>query len=473
MIWLIAAAYAETLSTTRLASMLTAARSATAGSLVLVVGTGDDEEVVREAVESGLMPGSRVVRGSGLAPTALERSRANAGVACAIGLSAADDGRWQVVPVGACGMTNVAPSPVPEVLPPPSAPRPASTPTRTAKPPPAPAKASKPSGPVVAPVEPVAVVVPAPARPPPTAPWNVALLDSLLALDDHPARRQALAAAMASDPEHTVRAAEAMAVVTQLETTDRTDPSVVRFFLEAALSDDADTRTAAIDAASRRGDPPRAVVVVVTTEVIHDRPAEPVAPAAAPAPFDRLGALRAYNARHLARGVSSSPSAAPFPPTLKSAPPWAIYQGGSALLTTAQFADAVSDASLLEHLRDQRTGSRIGGGALVVGGALIGAAGFGMLDTDDPTAPALLVGAGGLALAGGIGWIAGVPAAQRRVDRYYRVDVADVQIEVYNAELRSTLGVSEEDALPIDLQAAGPTVTPWVSVGSLGVAGTF
>ena len=544
MIWLIAAAYAETLSTSGISTLLSAVRASTEGSVVLVASSGEDEEIIRDAVKAGLVPSLRLVRGSSLSTTALERSRTNAGVACAIGLTAADDGRWQAIASGACG--SAFPRATATAL---AAPKVASAPVPAPKPKPAAKPRAKPA-PVV---EVVAELVPEPPPPPPAPPWNVALLETLLGLPDHAARRVALSDTMSAetDPTRTVRVAQTLAVVSQLEVSQRTDPSVIRFFLEAVLSDDDDTRTAALDAARRRGDPPRAVVVIAaaaptpalaesapdgiqTTEAFATLPAlivsepVPVAPApmlvafepaavviepaavviepspvaildpgytsvtAAPpsnqsavsvpepvatpaaAPLDPMAALRAYKARHFARGVSANSTSARLTTGNGAHTTWAVYQGGSAVLSTSQFAEAVGDTDLLNRLRDQRTASQLGGGALLVGGTLLGAAGIGMLDNNaDPVAPAFLIGAGGLAAASGIGWVVAVPRQQRHVDRYYVVDAADARIEAYNEGLRGALGVDPRDALGIDLQLAGPTLTPWVMVGSAGIAGTF
>lgn len=83
--------------------------------------------------------------------------------------------------------------------------------------------------------------------------------DALMALPDHAARIayvEGLSAEPGSDYATAVKRGAVLAVLTALAAEGRTDPAVVRGFLDAALSDDGSLRDAAVGQAQRGELPP-------------------------------------------------------------------------------------------------------------------------------------------------------------------------------------------------------------------------
>ena len=99
--------------------------------------------------------------------------------------------------------------------------------------------------------------LPVVAAPAPAAPAS--RLDALLALPDHAARKAAILEELQS-PQTSAgdleKLSAALAVVGALDEQGRTDPFVVKLFLQGALSSDAGLRSEAITAARAGQDPP-------------------------------------------------------------------------------------------------------------------------------------------------------------------------------------------------------------------------
>jgi hypothetical protein len=320
---------------------------------------------------------------------------------------------------------------------------------------------------------PTAAPTPAPS---PAKVADDALVEALVALPDHATRRARLTTELGAtaDGDRAGRLGQALAVVGHLERTKRTDPSIVRLFLRAALADDAATRAAAVQAASVGGDPPAAT-------------GAPAAPAATPAAVPASGspvlaapiapssppvaALREYKRRHLVRDALEITSGGAVPVTYggytawqswsQTEHTWGVRDGGGAQLTTTSFARLVSDSSTLAKMKDEREKAKGWAIALGVGGGAATVAGLALFASDPNFDDAGGVAGIGL-LTGGLTsaalcWMPPVMTRgrQKYVKSYYSIARADALVESYNAKLRGDLKLTEEDVKDIDLQPGG------------------
>jgi hypothetical protein len=265
-------------------------------------------------------------------------------------------------------------------------------------------------------------------------------VDALVALPDHAARTTALTTFLASgssDADAVASASVALAVVGQLAANNRTDPSVVRMFLAAALSSDPSLRAAALTAAAANGDPP-------------------VAPPA-PAPTAGLdpNRIRAYRARYLHTGplnlvrwgaTSFGDVWVPYSTTQSG---WAVYQNGDALRVPA-LATALSDQALLDHMdrrNRQATVAAIAGWTGVGGGF---AAMLAALEVDDLDTSLALIG-GGSAVAIGASLPAMAPFFNRQkrtwAGKFYEQADINARIDTYNQALQQELGLSDAEVV--------------------------
>jgi len=305
-----------------------------------------------------------------------------------------------------------------------------------------------------------------------------ALIEALVALSDHAARIAAInreLAERATDSDAAARLTMALAVTSQLDTHARTDPSIVRLFLRAAMADDAQLRADALSAAAANGDPPIAPSEPSLGGTITVDSGSP----AAPAPQT----LRDYSSRRLKRDTLSMTTGAVYGSngstygSVSTTVTWGIYDGGGAPYNTANFAALVGDTEtpqvLEERLRKGRArawGLGLGGIAMTtVGSVMVSNAGY-----DDDAA---LLGGITLATVGLVGACTFyapplIARARNNMVAYnYTPDAADRWIQKYNSELREELGLSSEDTQEIDLQSRAPgwSVEPVVGLAYAGL----
>jgi hypothetical protein len=304
-----------------------------------------------------------------------------------------------------------------------------------------------------APVAPAA----APAAASAAAPAD-ALVEALVALPDHAARRARLASELAAarDGESAARLGQAVTVVAHLERTGRGDPTVVRLFLRAALASDPATRAAAVEAASRGGDPPVVAVVspaTVSPATVSPASASPasaspatvspatVSPATVSPAGDRTVALAEYKRKALSHGR------------------YAVRDGSGRLYSAMEFARLVGDAEMSRKLRGEEQNAKSWMVGLSAAAVVSTAVGLGVVaanpsDTNNQ-AVGSLVAAGGL----GFGACAWIPPV--RTHYWHKLGMhgnttsrADAQIEKYNAALRDRLGLTATDVAGLELLPA-------------------
>lgn len=457
---------------------------------VVVAAAGDEAKAAAErAIRERGVAGAIVTRVSPLGDPKQETVRAIAahGASCGVRVAAAPGGGWDVQPHGTCVAGSGPPVAAPVAA--------------------APVAVSPTSAPA-----PVVVYVPPATAAAASADWAGSLVKELGALPTHAARRARLTAALgeAADADRAARLGNALATVGALERTKRTDASIVRMFLSAALSGDPSVRAAALAAANAGGDPPVAGVAPVAVPAPVAAPSAPVAvpaPIAAPsAPFagpvaastdaavaaaPRLPAspekIRQYKARRLVRGDLTSTvggfssykgTGSGYVATIHT---WAVRDGGGAPYPTPAFARAVGDGRTLARLdREKKTGTSLAVG-FGVGTAALGIASVAAFssvpaeptwdayeDYDDYSAAQDRVGplqdywraVGMVTLTGAIctGTVAVlaplyVNQKQQWVNRYYTPSEADALIEKHNARVREELGLSEEDVLDVDVSS--------------------
>lgn len=295
-----------------------------------------------------------------------------------------------------------------------------------------------------------------PADPPAQHDSALPGVEELLALPDHAERIARVEALQDPPPDYatTVRLGALLAVLNALQAAERTDPAVVRGFLEAALSDDGSHRDAAVERAEAGGLPPSQAPA----------PAPVVArPAPAPVAGPSLTKLRFYKDKRLYKGTLQltsgfmSSNAYGSTAAVSTQASWTVYQGASPL-RPKDFATLVGDTQTLARMKqtDQTlAGVTVG---LLLGGAVVTGLGFAMIgDGDDATDSAgIVLGAlvGPCALGAGIGIPLGLSMRRRWVAAAYQPDEADDWIHRHNDELRAQLGLTERDVL--QLETLGP-----------------
>jgi hypothetical protein len=283
----------------------------------------------------------------------------------------------------------------------------------------------------------VAATVAQAAEPIPTA-------EELAALPDHAARIARLTAFLASgsaDAEAVAAASVAQATVAQLAQHGRTDPSVVKMFLAAALSADPALRAAALSAASANGDPPLAGSA-------QPPPVAPAAPAPASLDPDRI---RSYRTRYLhdepltVLGFGTYSVGGTTVPYATASAGWAVYSGGAPLRVPA-LAEALDDREMLDVLHRRNTTNT----ALGVVGWTAVAAGFGMmfaaLDDDDFD---LLYPGAVVVLLGTVPAMAPLYAQKKRTwaGRFWDKDDLDAKVAAHNQALQRELGLTPAEVV--------------------------
>jgi hypothetical protein len=371
-------------------------------------------------------------------------------IACGILVQAAGDG-WNLSPIGAC--SNALPASPPAPTGPVAAATPAIPNTPAA------------SGPEPAPL-------PAPAAD--------ALLDRVLAAKDAAGRRALLAGELATltDPDAIARASSGLAVVNALDRTHRTDHSVVKLFLTAAMAPDAALRHSAVEAANAGGDPPvsgaPAASIAVNPAAVNPPPANPtplenpLPPTDAPPHVALPATLQEYRNRHLTRGTLTATSLSvtsigrmttASSTTLVA---WTVYDGGGAPFTTRSFASHVGDHAVLQRLDLERARSRritIGCGVAAAMSIPFQIYYLHIASIAPIAAPQSDAAFAGWVTAFGLLATSGTVAItvplyvqrhQQFVHNYYSPATADRWITTYNAGLRTELGLDDADTADID-----------------------
>lgn len=168
----------------------------------------------------------------------------------------------------------------------------------------------------------------------------------------------------------------------------------------------------------------------------------------------RLRGLAAYRAVRLTRqavSTTGTTSSGAVATTLG----WTVYEGGATALTARQFAERVGDTETYDRIvRVSRSGKAAawglwgGGAALAMGGLAYTLTG---ISAERPLAPGLAVMTTGFVLLP----FSGIPAAAVRkegwVGSYYTPEETDRLIREHNAALAATHGVSQADALSMDV----------------------
>lgn len=286
-------------------------------------------------------------------------------------------------------------------------------------------------------------------QPPPESALPTA--GALLALEPA-ARRQALQDLLTRPDapyEQTVRVLAAQSVLSELDKAGRTDAAVVRGFLEAALSDDAALRDAAVAAARIGGLPPSAAPPVIVAA-----PAPPP-----PAPRASLEQLQKYQSQRLYKDrrqvVSGYVSGNRYGTTgsVSTAETWTVFQD-SRPLTPRQFAVLVHDSDGIARLKRQNGNIALATLASLGLGVVGTVGGFSMLgdanENNDDAGLVLALGVGSVGWGVGIGLPLGMAKRRAWVASLYAPEDADRLIRGYNEQVRDDLGLTEADVYDIE-----------------------
>ena len=280
------------------------------------------------------------------------------------------------------------------------------------------------------------------------------MVGELAALDSHDARSARLTQAITEDAAQAARYGAALSVVAALKASNRSDPSIVRMFLMAALSDDANLREAAVKRAQEGGDPP--------TAGAQPQAAPPPPPAVASGPSPAaLQAVGTYKSRHLMRDrwqysvttVSSSQYGAWA--STSNVSTWAVYQGGTNMLRPLAFAQTVGDAegvARLEKAKRRRTSGLVVG---IAGAMFMAVSPLTLLAFEDDLDTGLAVSLGvlGAGTAMLLPGLLGYMGSQRRLtfpSRTWSPTEADQWVSDYNDRLRGELGLTPVDTREVD-----------------------
>jgi curli biogenesis system outer membrane secretion channel CsgG len=168
----------------------------------------------------------------------------------------------------------------------------------------------------------------------------------------------------------------------------------------------------------------------------------------------RLRGLAAYRAVRLTReAVTSTGTTAAG--NVATTVGWTVYEGGNTALTARQFAERVGDAETYEKIvRVGKSGKAAAWGLWGAGATMaMGGLGYmlsGMSDSDRLLPGVVVMSTGFVVLP-----FSGIPAAAVRkegwIGNYYTVEETDRLIQEHNAALAATHGVSESDALSIEV----------------------
>ncbi len=293
---------------------------------------------------------------------------------------------------------------------------------------------------------------PAPAAAPevvePTAAPALPTAEELLALPDLAARKARLIPVITGeDYAAGAKASAVAAVLGELDRAGRTDPAVVRGFVDAAMSDDGALRDAAVQAAKSGGLPPSPMLAA---------PAPAPAPLAAPPSLD---SLQQYKAQRLYKGTLSvttgyvSGTGGFVTGNVSSAQNWTVYQDSRAL-RPKEFATMVDDPAGLDRIRKSaQTTAGVSLGFLAAG--VLGLAGGVALvtndsDGDDVTGAILAAGVAPIGLGVSLGLPLGMAMRAQWVASFYEPADAERLIRGHNGEVREELGLTEQDVLAIE-----------------------
>jgi hypothetical protein len=168
----------------------------------------------------------------------------------------------------------------------------------------------------------------------------------------------------------------------------------------------------------------------------------------------RLRGLAAYRAVRLTReAVTSTGTTAAG--NVATTVGWTVYEGGNTALTARQFAERVGHAETYEKIvRVGKSGKAAAWGLWGAGATMaMGGLGYmlsGMSDSDRLLPGVVVMSTGFVVLP-----FSGIPAAAVRkegwIGNYYTVEETDRLIQEHNAALAATHGVSESDALSIEV----------------------
>lgn len=326
----------------------------------------------------------------------------------------------------------------------------------------------------------VAPAVPPPVAPavspvaPAPAPWAAELENAVVAAPSWSARRSTVTDAFATaDSGQAARLGQVLAVLGHLERASRTDPSIVRLFVRAALADDPAVREAAVNAANAHGDPP-------TVAAPGPQPAAVIAGASvAPRRVVSAESLRAYKSRRLLRSGSTSMGAYSIPMASGfssvgtfSVDGWKVTDGGGAPVHALSFARVTGDHQQLALFKKQkRTAVAVTVGAGIASAGLLIAT-VNSFAHYDPNA-ALWASASSLCVTFAVVTPIATGIDRRNIQRSYSPAEADARIETYNASIRTSLGLTDEDVLEIDLSTRREVASPTLAFSPFGVSGTF
>ncbi len=458
---LTAAQASEAVTQATLAERLRTLTRLNTGGVVLVAEGEADRAALTALATAGSIPQLAMLTATSARPEEAAQAAAQAAnVRCAVVLANPVVGMWRVTALGECAGVFAA-APLAEL--------PAS----------------------VAAVAPQVAVAAAPAGA--TEP----LIAELVAMSG-PARKARLAAELgtATDPDRLAALGQSLSVASQLDRHGRTDPSIVRLFLRAALSGDAGTRAAAVAAAVANGDPPMIGAAppptAATPTAAAPVPIPQPPPAAKPTDPEKL---RAYKQRHLVRGALQFTVGAStqYGGYVKSVNTWGVSDGGGAPFGANDFAALVGDEATASRLRSEiqrakgtAAGMWVATGALTVTAvvALASQQDHTLYDSDDGayrdnTGNIVVFG---LASSGALmtGLFAGLnpwwaQSRQQYIYRYYDPAAADRLIGGYNARLRAELGLTEAEVQGIDLQTRAPAARFDLALAPTGLVlrGTF
>jgi len=267
-------------------------------------------------------------------------------------------------------------------------------------------------------------------------------------------------AGVAGDAELSSRLGQAMAVLSALDRAQRDDPTVVRFFLRGALSDDGEIRAQTLQAATSDGDPPQvgddALAYTFSTPVASDLSIElpPLYQDRSPLAM----AYKEYHRKHMVRGTTALRFDNVGRPVHKKRPTWkwVVYRGHTSL-SPKGFALQVGDRAMLRRLEHDTQQVRMISNILfgVVGVAVVGELALiaAHSDRDPYEDPSLLV-LPMTVIIPALPWAIVMPFKvskdQKWTFNYYSTTKASGLIRAHNDELQDDLGITDEQMKALD-----------------------
>ncbi|MEL6346338.1 MAG: hypothetical protein AAFV53_24720 [Myxococcota bacterium] len=262
----------------------------------------------------------------------------------------------------------------------------------------------------------------------------------------------------ADDANAVAQLSNGLATMRALDAAQRTDPSLLRLFLMAAMSSDAPLRTQAITAATIGGDPPLS----------------------APQPITDPRAQERYDRQRLRRDRLTVTSGyySIYGGSISTYDTWSVYDGGGKPYTVREFAETVGDQRMIRRLKGKTRRAVLttaaGTGAMILGFGIAfseysNADNTNGIEEDDLDSGRFLtwslIGTAGM----GTAMIAGIvpPIRRRYVSLFYEAHEADQLIDSYNERLRQDLGVTHTSRRP------AVELTPTIGLAYIGLNGRF